>query len=243
MTKGTGKGRGGFRGNERWSPEQDADLIRLMAPDCHPPYSTLRDLMNEMWPGMNWSRNAILGRANRLGLRSKNKPHGYVGMRRKSKGYVKKALVVPRQGNIEFQPKAVRDDRDHRVLMARIGEKKRGRPSKQEIELRRLGSMPDIIDATPTTSKPMLECGDNDCKWPTSDDISSMEVCGQPSTFGAYCDKHGSVAYRLGPTRKRQAIFNKPQNEHAQRLPRYGHYADDEMTSPPLLLEFDDVGN
>lgn len=74
----------------------------------------------------------------------------------------------------------------------------------------------NIIEAHPDTSTPMLEVGFEDCKWPTSDNPRDMEVCGQPATCGAYCDRHAQLAYRKMPEGKRIYNFNR-------REEFYGH--------------------
>lgn len=53
--------------------------------------------------------------------------------------------------------------------------------------------------------------------WPTSTDVSCMEVCGQRVVAGAYCARHALLAYRTMPTRKRQGTRSKEDMEYARR--------------------------
>jgi hypothetical protein len=75
-----------------------------------------------------------------------------------------------------------------------------------------------IVEDRPATSVPLFGTDERDCKWPTSADVLSMEVCGQASTIGAYCDKHAMLAYRQMPSQSRVGSFRADNVEHTKRL-------------------------
>lgn len=232
-----------------WSRVEDESLKGLVGQPGMS-FKAVAAEMTKLFPlTRKYTRNTVLGRAARLGLRSAVKKGGEVGVGRPP-GYrhiPKKDKTVtirkpaetykPKSDPAPYVPGKVREDHHNFPLARLTGATKRVRITKEEIAIRRLGHVPQIIEDAPITSKPLFECGDRDCKWPTSSDIACMEVCGAPATYGAYCDRHGAVAYRLAPTKKRNAILHKEQTEHTIRL----EHEDREPATftPPALPEAD----
>lgn len=57
----------------------------------------------------------------------------------------------------------------------------------------------------------------NSCKWPITDDVRDLQLCGRFVTVGAYCATHGALAYTVKPGRKRTAMISKPQLDHVNK--------------------------
>ena len=64
-----------------------------------------------------------------------------------------------------------------------------------------------------------------------------MEVCGAPSTCGAYCDRHAQVAYRVMPTKRRNRGYHKDDQEFRNRL---SHEADALLEESTFVPPLDD---
>jgi len=71
------------------------------------------------------------------------------------------------------------------------------------------GYLVDIVETLPSTSVAFFATSKQDCKWPTSNEVREMQVCGAPATMGAYCEHHGLLAYRTLPSPSRQARYFK----------------------------------
>lgn len=206
-----------------WRPEWD-EALRNVVGKPGVSFAMVRDHMRARfpndYPGKGWTRNTVLGRASRLGLKSGVAKNGEAGVGRpmgRTRRKPQEKMVTIRHPR--YVPGEVRED-CHNVPIARLegASKHVRRATKEQIALRRLGHVPQIVEDAPHTSKPLLECGERECKWPTSTDVRCMEVCGQPATYGAYCDRHGSLAYRIAPTRKRNGIYHKDDAEFRVRL-------------------------
>lgn len=167
--------------------------------------------------GYTTTRNALIGKAHRLGIVSQNKM--------KNEDAIKDTLERRKQDR-RMQPKT-RDERtpmkvrkQKPVEMLRDDAKPSGphptghvfrrKRKLEEIKLARKGHIPAIVESSPDTSKPFGELRRGECKWPTSLDASM--ACGGKATIGPYCDKHAVLAYRIMPTRKRHAVIGKEQD-------------------------------
>lgn len=59
-----------------------------------------------------------------------------------------------------------------------------------------------------TTPKPLVDLGNNDCKWPIGTD-SPHSFCGQPAAPDkVYCAAHAAIAYRPRPEEQRKKGTN-----------------------------------
>lgn len=240
MPKGQYKRIAGVNCND-WTSEEDEKLREFMAIKGTSFGDAAQKMLAAFPRGRKYTRNMVLGRGKRLGIKS-TRQHGDAW-----NTMADERTPRPAKDKMVRIKKPVPSERLTETInppLARsMGAIKRVRLTKEEIAIRRLGHVPQIVEAAPATSKPLFECGDHECKWPTSTDVRSMEVCGAPSTFGAYCDKHGALAYTLAPTRKRHATMKAPQLEHTVRLEHEG--IDHDATppaitsdAPPLMLEY-----
>jgi hypothetical protein len=161
------------------------------------------------------TRNSVLGKAYRIGCRFKGKMHNGDAIKRTNKARVESRRALPKppkQSRRMKLPKVVEPVsllREEGNVRSPVAQYKR--LSKQEdIERARIGFIPAVIEAAPTTTKPFGDLKRGECRWPTVDDAS--HACGATATVGAYCDKHAVIAYRTMPTRKRNASFAKVQD-------------------------------
>lgn len=202
-----------------WSDAKEKRLVELCETTMS--YRLIAVQLNSEFPNDRpLSRNAVLGKACRHNLRA-GKPQiaNKAASERVRRGRMPKrpaatrnapTLWLQRCGAKSDQP-AVKlrknsDDASYAVPYARR--------TPEQIASARLGRLPDIIEEHPLTSKPVTDCERGSCMWPTSADIRCMEVCGAPSEIGAYCARHAAVAYRVMPTRSRNATFGKIDNDH-----------------------------
>jgi hypothetical protein len=195
--------------------------------------SQIASMINAQWPKLRKTRNAIVGKIHRMGLGS-TRPLALADRARIAAPIAwTEALDLALRRNHAAGLGAVAISRklyadfnltiSSRLIVARLvaigarakGVKTRGpgkyghAPFGDEHE----PMLPEIIEAAPETSTPMHETAFDACKWPTSNDLLSMEVCGQPAKIGAYCAKHGALAYTRMPDRKRNDLFFK-RNEY-----------------------------
>lgn len=63
--------------------------------------------------------------------------------------------------------------------------------------------IPDVIDNT-DCAIPFIDATKQHCKWPASDDVANMMVCGRYVTTGSYCVQHSRIAYLPAKKRGRQ---------------------------------------
>lgn len=231
---------------QTWEPEWIDYLRELVA--ASKSYAEIADAFAVKYPFRTWTRNAVLGKAQRLGLTHPNRktapPKGRAPMSEKSRAHKKQYMrayhAERKTANSTAATSGVlRDEHTGTGSLA----VPRTRTSKAEMANRRLGAVPDVADTGVTSSKPMLETSLSECKWPTCDDPRSMDVCGAPATCGSYCDHHALRAYRVMPTRRRHAIMHAEQLEHERRLPFPGHGGGDVLAiAPPApLLDAQDV--
>lgn len=223
MPKGYPKGK---LHNHMWFPEMDEALTAYVADGYA--YSQCRDLMNAKFPGKHWTRSAIIGRAGRMGLQSRNPQYLHAGgAPRKSrkgstyntpkKGRAKKTAVNVQSVLDARKVAGVRTDEENVMGVSHALPKTRATP--EVIAQRKIGNVLNIVDGVkPKTSKLISECTGNECRWPATNDLRCMEVCGADATYGAYCEDHGSRAYRVGMTNRRNAAYHKEDREHTVRL-------------------------
>lgn len=67
----------------------------------------------------------------------------------------------------------------------------------------------DIVEPNPPTSVHSHETEADQCQWPTSANARDMHVCGEKAVCGAYCERHGAIAYRKPPRAGRAGAFHK----------------------------------
>lgn len=211
---------------DEWQPEHDAHLKHLMD-NTQMSYAEITRAMNAHFAGgkKHFTRNGVLGRAHRKGWKSQRASGGQVGSmgrkpRTQSKAFgnlgVKGAHAGrPRKAKPTAPLVMLRDDNDPGE---KAGPTRKLSANDPRLAERRKGHIAQVVEAAPLTSRPFFETERTECKWPTSLDVQCMEVCGEPATCGAYCDRHGAVAYRVLPTRKRQGSYHKEASEHAVRL-------------------------
>lgn len=170
--------------------------------------------------GYTTTRNAIIGKAHRLGLSFVTKMKNEEGVRdalnrRKQDRRLQPKPVKPVKPVQYVEEKTLlREDGQTRALEnnGALGFRRR---TKKEIEDARKGHIPAIVESAPRSTKPFAELKHDECKWPTAIDASM--ACGRKATCGAYCDAHASIAYRTPPTRKRHATIRKEQDIDAAR--------------------------
>lgn len=254
MPKGVYSRDGEFRG--AWSDEQDEWL--KAACQTGDSYGAIAKAFNRAFPLDPKTRSAIIGRAARRGY-TNNKPRGksvtvigapkpsYVDKRIKGTGVrpVDKVLRARKKHAVQFDD-GLREETDPGTY--RRSHPHMARKSAPAIEEARKGQLPSIIEAAPLTSKPFFESAHNECKWPTSNDVRDLSVCGAPATHGAYCRRHAEVAYQTMPTRKRNGSYSRRGfEEERKRISDADaqwiadHVLDDEVTIAPVehtLLEF-----
>lgn len=175
--------------------------------------------------GHPFTRNACIGKAKRLGIVSNNGPASPEHSRstfakRKRMSPRSRPLAAPQQGPVTRESDTGIELRDDftRVPGGQGGYKLKRKATKEEISERKKGHIPNVVEQQPESSIHWAKAGRTACKWPTSDD--AQFVCGQPSTVGAYCDRHAQLAYRTMPSRRRNGTFHKESSEYAVRSPR-----------------------
>jgi hypothetical protein len=191
-------------------------------------YGAIADLLNtEFKDEPRKSRNATLGRATRKGyvtdkpssgLRNGNSSNkrkrkvGTIDKRRSMKRVKSSREVVLTEQPVVF---ALREEGETGVMPPRSARLKQG---SVELDKRRKGNLPCIVELAPLTSHPVAEVERGGCMWPTSDSIECMEVCGVEAVVGAYCARHAQVAFRIMPTKKRNRVRDKEDREHLVRV-------------------------
>lgn len=204
-------------------------------------YTDMAKEFNAEFPNSNKTRNALLGRAQRMGL-SVSKPSASaaaitrrLGKRDATGVTTPKRVYNQRKGQrIKLMKKAapvvfktqnettLRDEGDRGSPNSPRGARKLNGNDPVVIE-RKKGSLPAIIEQKPLTSVPVAICEAESCMWPTSEDVTCLEVCGAPVAAGAYCARHAAVAYRVLPTKRRQGTHGKQDLEHTRRIDASQH--------------------
>ena len=182
--------------------------------------------------GFVTTKNALVGKANRLGLRSQNKMHNDVAIkdtlqRRKQDRRIK----------IDGQSSLLRDDNDPIGKTHGPGFKRKHKP--EDIAEARKGHVPRIIEQKPATSKPFADLRRGECRWPTTDDCTM--ACGDKATVGSYCNKHAVLAYRTMPTRKRNAVIVKKQEFDRDADATIEHFLSVGTSGSPKITGEDEI--
>jgi hypothetical protein len=199
-----------------WSVEE-VDALKVMVKDSTASFKTIANLLNVQFGGTrerphDRTRNAVIGKARRLGLIKENdvKSKKIITVRAKKITLRKLCQSAPgRVPPVVFKPAVLREDDVRAAQNRKASGFGRITHTSAAVAKARLGSLPAIVEEKPLTSVAFLGSSRECCKWPTSDDVRSMEVCGAPSEIGAYCERHARVAYTTMPTRKRNRIYHK----------------------------------
>jgi hypothetical protein len=213
---------------KKWTDEQNAWLVlKCKTADS---FNELATEFNAKFPGERKSRNAILGRAHRLKLTADKPCRQQRGRPRprkkiKSNPMSKRVKIAKVEAPVVFKQTAgsamLRHEGD-RAITPKGGARKMSYADPVVIE-RRKGNLPAIIEERPLTSVAVALCEKGSCMWPTSEDVTCMEVCGAPVEVGAYCARHAEVAYRVMPTGRRNSVHSKHNVEHTRRIDASQH--------------------
>lgn len=209
-----------------WSVELDAALQEYCKTMLS--YSQIAEELNARFPDQRKTRNAVLGRSCRKGYRvgkpvsedasrvdrfsGRPVPVGMLKARARKVVSVRMRNAAKKQAAVVFtgeQDSVLLRQEGDRGIVGRYRKVKSLSEGDPVLVERKKGTLPSIIEAAPLTSRPFVDCGADTCKWPTSEDITCMEVCGVKATVGAYCDRHARVAYRVMPTAKRNRQYHK----------------------------------
>jgi hypothetical protein len=200
-----------------WPDDQDAFLKAACL--TAKSFGEIRDAFNRQFPESCKSRSAIIGRAQRQGYADfKPQSSPYKARKRKARKATVPKIKIPRiKGDKQVKVKEVlapvvfkeslRDDAE--PIVRRSGPHTVKRRTPEQIAQARKGHLPCIIEEQPLTSVGIGDTERDSCKWPTSDDIRSLEVCGAPAEIGAYCKRHAMVAYREMPTKRRNQQYSR----------------------------------
>lgn len=219
-----------------WSDEESDYLKAACLTDKT--YGAIRLDFNKAFPKSKKSRSSVISMAKRMGwaaTKPQSEGHGVargagalvrtrkINAARSNVGkraYDKRVVPVTTAPVVFDKPTALvlRSDGD-----ASSQALPKARKTPEEIAQRKLGFLPCIVESKPLTSTAFIGSEHDGCKWPTSDDIRSMEVCGVAATCGAYCDRHALIAYKHMPSKTRNRVYHKDDNEYRQRL---GHAVD-----------------
>lgn len=161
------------------------------------------------------SRNSILGKCSRLGLRPVKSPSKVMQVRRRAKrtAPLNKSRVTSARSQSPAHAHA------HEALLRPDGRLNRltdGAVRSHE-PLGIDGFNDDTIAGTP-----FLELRRGECRWPVTNDAS--RACGARVCVGSYCTAHAQLAYRTMPTVSRN-----------RRLLAGAGYVDADRLAPPVV--------
>jgi hypothetical protein len=166
-------------------------------------YRDISVLFNERFR-TGLTRNSILGKCTRLGLRE-TKPDT---RNRKSRETRRKAGVSM---STRVSPNTIIGRyKTHKALASAATAPPPARDSRllrdegdrgQAVQRSGPVDIDTVFDDTVSTAKPFLELRRGECKWPASNDASM--ACGAPATIGTYCTCHAQRAFRAMPTKSR----------------------------------------
>lgn len=114
------------------------------------------------------TRNTIMGKASRLGLRWLCLP----------RGYVRPATPRPRKPSITVNA----------MLLQRLAREKIAAAA-------RAAMATDLPPDLSPCAIPFLKAGAEHCRWPLTEPTAGMLVCGAGKVAGAYCARHARIAY------------------------------------------------
>jgi hypothetical protein len=236
-----------------WPPEMEAALVKACMTSAS--YGIITRQLNDAWPKYQKTRNAVLGKARRMGIdgakpvlartrasaqRQRRKPPEALGLKRNARTSPGTGLapVVFRD-----DPAGLRSEAEGRLSYAQHKGRIRGADN---IAAAKLGKVPSIVEQAPLTSVPHAECERDVCQWPTTESIACMEVCGAKAEIGAYCARHAQVAYRVMPTVRRNRCYLKDDAEFRSSVKARGlggRYKQPTLATEPMILDdvdFDD---
>jgi hypothetical protein len=188
---------------EGWTREQEIWLTDAAQADMS--YSELRNAFNQAFRA-NRTRNAILGKCSRMGLRGlrpkRNAPKPYKQSTTRA-GRLEQAAanrVAKQRGKPAPQPTAVSDApaiapnlpnrRSPQLSGESFSAKRRLTPEQLAV---RMAPKPvlDISEDATAKAKPLLDCRSDECRWP----ISATMACGKKVERRSYCAHHLNLAY------------------------------------------------
>lgn len=127
------------------------------------------------------TRNAVLGKCSRLGIRSEAASRRTVVSKPKADKPAKLRQSPPTAPNAKAP-----------VLSGESFNAKRRLTPEQLAERMAPKPVADIFQDATAASKPLLDCKSDECKWPISDALA----CGKKITRRSYCAFHAQLAYR-----------------------------------------------
>jgi GcrA cell cycle regulator len=155
-------------------------------------------LLAQLDPPVYKTRNAVVGKAHRLGLAERatvvRKPRVYTTQNRAD---VSAQLERAREKRV----KRTTVDTSKVKALRLVGPGRYRQTARDEVL-----KLPDIVEPS-KTSILMCNADDSQCKWPASGDVMDMHVCGDPVVAGPYCAFHARRGYTMLPTKKRNARF------------------------------------
>jgi GcrA cell cycle regulator len=129
------------------------------------------------------SRNAVIGKVNRLGVLRSNK--------------------TARAPRTRSEEKRRREERNHQLAVIR----RRRREEIRAVLVAIVASDPipePVAVAMPSAPITMTNLEPAHCRWPINDPrAADFHFCGRPRTSGAYCEGHYALAHRSVENRKR----------------------------------------
>lgn len=195
MPRGVYSRDGEFTNND-WSDEQNEWLrARCLTAQS---YGTIARAFNEAFPDTPKTRNAIMGRAARLGL-SQNKPGALINKARSRVELGERRRRKPITPEAPLAPVVFGEPLEPRNNAPQIPNYRYATKAATRIEEAQAGFLPSIIETAPLSTVPLLECPSNGCRWPTADATpdTPFMVCGAPQMNGrSYCTRHAQFAYR-----------------------------------------------
>jgi hypothetical protein len=146
--------------------------------------------------GTRLSRNSILGKCNRMGLRGTKPPATY--RQRKGATPTRKTPFVATRARALAETARPPASASEDLLRRDAGTNRVEAGTRQENKTRTPFAGIDSFQDGTAKGKPFLELRRTECKWPVTNDCSW--ACGNPITIGSYCTKHARIAYRAMPT-------------------------------------------
>lgn len=191
-----------------WPDDVVATLQRELA--AGKTYAQVLKAVHQQHPHFRTTRNALIGKATRMGFKSKNEMRNAQGVKASLERRKADPRLKPTKPGLVVSEGSALLREENEVVGPTHGPGWKRKHKLEDIERARQGYIPQIVEVAPRTSKPYGDLKRGECKWPTADDASM--ACGRAATCGAYCDEHASIAYRSMPSRKRHARFDKVQD-------------------------------
>jgi hypothetical protein len=139
--------------------------------------------------GTRLTRNSILGKCSRLGLRNVKTPSRHMQVRRAKRTA---SLNKSRVAAVRSQSPAP----DHEALLRPDGRLNRLTEGATRVR-KEFGGIDGFHDDT-IVGRPFLDLRRGECRWPVTNDAS--RACGAKACVGSYCTAHAQLAYRTMPT-------------------------------------------